>query len=96
MQRHLEQRGVQPGKVIRLDGAVETAVRLGVADVIADVVETGTTLRQAGLEVFGEPILVSGAVLVRRSGSAGADPAWTPPSTSSSGGCAGSSWRGRT
>jgi ATP phosphoribosyltransferase len=74
VQRHLEQCGVQPGKVIRLDGAVETAVRLGVADVIADVVETGTTLRQAGLEVFGEPILVSGAVLVRRSGSAGADP----------------------
>jgi ATP phosphoribosyltransferase len=73
VQRHLEQCGVQPGKVIRLDGAVETAVRLGVADVIADVVETGTTLRQAGLEVFGEPILVSGAVLVRRSGSAGAD-----------------------
>ena len=59
------------------------------ADVIADVVETGTTLRQAGLEMFGEPILVSDAVLVRRSGSAGADPAWTPPSTSSSGGCEG-------
>ena len=58
-------------EVIRLDGAVETAVRLGVADVIADVVETGGTLRQAGLETFGEPILTSEAVLVRR---AGADP----------------------
>jgi ATP phosphoribosyltransferase len=52
-------------RVVRLDGAVETAVRLGVADVIADVVETGTTLRGAGLEVFGEPILRSEAVLVR-------------------------------
>jgi ATP phosphoribosyltransferase len=43
-------------------------VRLGVADVIADVVSTGTTLRQAGLEVVGEPILESEAVLVRRNG----------------------------
>ncbi len=55
-------------EVIRLDGAVETSVRLGVADVIADVVETGTTLRNAGLEVFGEPILESEAILIRRSG----------------------------
>ena len=39
--------------------------RLGVADCIADVVETGTTLRQQGLEVFGEPILHSEAVLIR-------------------------------
>ena len=46
-------------EVVRLDGAVETAITLGVADVIADVVETGTTLRQQGLEVFGEPILRS-------------------------------------
>jgi ATP phosphoribosyltransferase len=54
------------GEVVRLDGAVETAITLGVADVIADVVETGTTLRGAGLEVFGEPILHSEAVLIRR------------------------------
>ena len=51
--------------VVRLDGAVENAVRLGVADVIADVVETGATLRQAGLVMFGEPMLRSSAVLVR-------------------------------
>ena len=42
--------------MIRLDGAVETSIQLGVADVIADVVETGSTLRSAGLETFGEPI----------------------------------------
>ena len=54
--------------VVRLDGAVETSVQLGVADVIADVVETGSTLRQAGLEVFGEPILESEAVLITRGG----------------------------
>jgi ATP phosphoribosyltransferase len=70
--KHLAEHGVD-AEVIRLDGAVETAVRLGVADVIADVVSTGTTLRQAGLEIVGEPILESEAVLVRRVGA--------PPST---------------
>jgi len=50
--------------VVRLDGAVENAVRLGVADLIADVVETGTTLRQAGLVTVGEPILRSSAILI--------------------------------
>lgn len=57
--------GVQ-AEVISLDGAVENAVRLGVADAVADVVDTGTTLRQAGLELVGEPILLSEAVLIRR------------------------------
>ena len=61
--------------VVRLDGAVETAVNLGVADAIADVVETGSTLRAAGLAVFGEPILRSEAVLVSRRGSQPPDPA---------------------
>ncbi|WP_293784281.1 ATP phosphoribosyltransferase [uncultured Aeromicrobium sp.] len=62
---HLSTLGVD-ADVVRLDGAVETSIRLGVADAIADVVETGTTLRQAGLEVFGEPILSSEAVLITR------------------------------
>ena len=70
--KHLAEAGVS-AEVIRLDGAVETSIQLGVADVIADVVETGTTLRQAGLVVIGEPILRSEAVLVRRVG-APADP----------------------
>jgi ATP phosphoribosyltransferase len=65
LEQHLAALGVD-AEVVHLDGAVETAVRLGVADVIADVVETGSTLRAAGLEVFGEPILRSEAVLVRR------------------------------
>jgi ATP phosphoribosyltransferase len=65
--RHLEEHGVE-ATVTRLDGAVETSVQLGVADVIADVVETGSTLRNAGLEVFGEPILESEAVLITRAG----------------------------
>jgi ATP phosphoribosyltransferase len=67
VQSYLAEQGVR-AQVIRLDGAVETAVRLGVADAIADVVSTGTTLRNAGLEIFGEPLLTSQAVLVRPSG----------------------------
>ena len=63
----LEERGID-ATVVRLDGAVETSIQLGVADAIADVVETGSTLRQAGLEVFGETILQSEAVLVTRTG----------------------------
>jgi ATP phosphoribosyltransferase len=65
VQQFLTERGVE-ATVNRLDGAVETSVQLGVADVIADVVETGSTLAKAGLEVFGEPILESEAVLITR------------------------------
>lgn len=57
--------------VVRLDGAVENAVRLGVADAVADVVATGGTLRQAGLQPIGEPLLVSEAILIRRDGALG-------------------------
>jgi len=57
-------------EVVRLDGAVESSVRLGVADVIADVVSTGNTLRQAGLKIFGDPILKSEAVLIKNSSQA--------------------------
>lgn len=61
---YLDAHGVR-ADVIKLDGAVETAVRLDVADAIADVVETGTTLRAAGLEIFGDPLFQSQAVLIR-------------------------------
>jgi ATP phosphoribosyltransferase len=59
----LEREGVAVS-LVHLDGAVETAVRLGVADAVADVVETGTTLRAQGLEIFGPVILRSTAVLI--------------------------------
>lgn len=65
---YLTEKGVKAKAVVHLDGAVESSVQLGVADVIADVVETGTTLKAAGLEVFGEPLLCSEAVLIRRAG----------------------------
>ena len=56
--------GVTPAKLVKLDGAVESAVRLGVADAVADVVSTGSTLRQAGLEIFGPVSLDATAVLI--------------------------------
>ncbi len=59
----LDERGVAVD-LVPLDGAVESAVRLGVADAVADVVSTGTTLKQAGLEIFGPVILESEAVLI--------------------------------
>src|SRR6478735_4703100 len=64
---HLDKAGVK-ASVVHLDGAVETAIQLGVAQIIADVVETGTSLRNAGLEVIGEPILKSEAIVIRRHG----------------------------
>jgi len=67
LQRFLDDAGLK-ASVVRLDGAVETACRLGVADAVCDVVETGTTLRAAGLRIIGEPVLTSEAVLVRREG----------------------------
>ncbi|MBW3070254.1 MULTISPECIES: ATP phosphoribosyltransferase [unclassified Actinomyces] len=59
----LAEQGIN-AQTVHLDGAVESSVQLGVADLIADVVETGSTLRAAGLETFGEPILASEAVLI--------------------------------
>ncbi|WP_062133727.1 ATP phosphoribosyltransferase [Demequina aestuarii] len=64
VKHHLKSFGVE-ASVVRLDGAVESSVRLGVADVVADVVSTGTTLKAAGLEIFGEPILKSEAILIK-------------------------------
>ena len=64
LQSWLDSRNLS-ARIVRLDGAVENAVQLGVADAVADVVDTGTTLRQAGLEIVGEPLLTSEAVLVR-------------------------------
>ncbi|MFE2627171.1 ATP phosphoribosyltransferase [Streptomyces sp. NPDC001651] len=71
--KYLADHGVD-ASVVHLDGAVETAIQLGVAQVIADVVETGTSLRNAGLEVVGEPIMKSEAAVIRRTGADAEDP----------------------
>jgi ATP phosphoribosyltransferase len=67
VERYLEEHDLK-ARVVQLDGAVENAVRLGVADLIADVVATGATLRQAGLVPIGDAIMVSEAVLIHRGG----------------------------
>jgi len=69
VEKHLKDLKIS-ASVVRLDGAVESSVRLGVADLIADVVSTGNTLKQAGLAIFGDPILISEAILIKRTGSA--------------------------
>jgi ATP phosphoribosyltransferase len=61
----LKKRGMD-AEIISLDGAVEISIRLGVADAIADVVQTGRTLEAAGLKVVGRPLLRSEAILVGR------------------------------
>ena len=66
VRRDLERRGVK-ASVVPLDGAVEISVKLGVADAVADVVESGQTLREAGLKTVGEPVMESEAVVIAHS-----------------------------
>jgi len=69
LKTYLDAHGVT-ARLIKLDGAVESSVRLGVADAVADVVETGSTLKRAGLVMFGEAILESEAILIKPLGAA--------------------------
>jgi ATP phosphoribosyltransferase len=64
---YLKEKSIE-AQVVKLDGAVESSIQLGVADVIADVVSTGGTLKQAGLVVFGDVILESEAIVIKRKG----------------------------
>jgi len=65
VRKDLDERGIE-ATVIRLDGAVEISVQLGVADAIADVVGSGRTLSLHNLVAFGEPLCDSEAVLIER------------------------------
>ncbi|WP_068173031.1 ATP phosphoribosyltransferase [Rothia sp. ND6WE1A] len=67
VRRYLQKNNIDAA-VTRLDGAIESSIRLGVADAIADVVETGNTMRAAGLEPFGEALMKSEALLIKRAG----------------------------
>lgn len=67
VRRYLQENNID-ATVTRLDGAIESSIRLGVADAIADVVETGNTMRAAGLEPFGEALMKSEALLIKRAG----------------------------
>jgi len=66
VKRDLAARGVKAAAIVKLDGAVEISVKLGVADAVADVVQSGRTLEQAGLKVVGAPILESEAAVIAR------------------------------
>ena len=70
VRKDLATRGID-ATVIRLDGAVEISVQLGVADAIADVVGSGRTLRLHGLVAFGDTLCDSEAVLIERDGTSG-------------------------
>lgn len=70
VRKDLAAQGIE-ASVIRLDGAVEISIQLGVADVIADVVGSGRTLGLHGLVAFGAPLCESEAVLIERDGAAG-------------------------
>lgn len=50
-------------QIIKIEGSVELAPLLGLADAIVDIVETGTTLRENGLEIV-EPICDISARLI--------------------------------
>ena len=65
VKKDLKKRGIK-ARIVRLDGAVEISIKLGVADAIADVVSSGQTLKEAGLKVVGESILESEAILIAR------------------------------
>jgi len=67
LEKYLRENSIS-AEVVRLDGAVEGSIKLGVADLIADVVSTGGTLRQAGLAIFGDVLLASEAILIERNG----------------------------
>lgn len=74
VRKDLAAKGIE-ATVIRLDGAVEISVQLGVADAIADVVGSGRTLSLHNLVAFGEPLCDSEAVLIERDGGADDSPA---------------------
>jgi ATP phosphoribosyltransferase len=50
--------------IIKIEGSVELAPLLGLADGIVDIVETGSTLKENGLEVVEEIFPISARVIV--------------------------------
>lgn len=66
VEEDMKKRGFNNVEIIKLDGAVEISIELGVADAIADVVESGRTLVEAGLKTVGEPIMQSEALVIAK------------------------------
>ena len=51
-------------KIIKIEGSVELAPLLDLSDAIVDIVETGTTLKENGLEVYEKIMPISARVIV--------------------------------
>ncbi|HBF39174.1 MAG TPA: ATP phosphoribosyltransferase [Firmicutes bacterium] len=66
VEHDLKSRGIT-AQIVKLDGAVEISIKLGVADAIADVVQSGKTLGEAGLMKIDQPLLRSEAILIAHS-----------------------------
>lgn len=56
----------QTVEIIKLNGSIELAPIVGLSEVIVDIVETGTTLRENGLEVLEEICDLSAKMVVNR------------------------------
>ena len=54
--------------IIHLNGSIELAPILGLSDVIVDIVETGTTLRENNLEVVENIVPISARLIANKSG----------------------------
>ena len=52
--------------IIKLNGSVELGPMVGLGDVIVDIVETGSTLRENGLEVLEEIVTLSARMIVNQ------------------------------
>ncbi len=60
---HITRKILGADRIVELEGAVEISIKLGIAEAIVDVVETGSTLREAGLRIVGVPLFLSSAAL---------------------------------
>ena len=54
--------------IIHLNGSIEIAPILGLSDVIVDIVETGTTLKENNLEVFETIVPISARLIANKAG----------------------------
>ena len=63
--RHFNEKGLDV-EIVKIDGSVELAPALGLADAIVDIVETGETLKENGLAVFEEIAQLSARVIVNK------------------------------
>jgi len=64
--RHFYQKRCQTAEIVKLNGSVELGPIVGLSDVIVDVVETGSTLKENGLEILEDVCSISARLVVNR------------------------------